>query len=103
MIRRRPRSRRTDTLCPYTTRCRSSKLAVKGMEAYWHSFRCRYPDMLTPGQTMLRRVEQEGLEAVGDGDLYYNARATAAFRSEEHTSELQSLMRISSAVSCLKK
>src|SRR3546814_17827874 len=71
MIRRPPRSTRTDTLFPYTTLFRSHFLAKMG--------RCQ-----------LRR---EARQAV----------AHVVHRSEEHTSELQSLMRISYAVFCLKK
>src|SRR3546814_7551143 len=81
MIRRPPRSTRTDTLFPYTTLFRS----VKGENA---GYTLRYPeDVWSP------------LEATGDADLVLLGRD----RSEEHTSELQSLMRISYAVFCLKK
>src|SRR3546814_7273855 len=83
MIRRPPRSTRTDTLFPYTTLFRSidhpwREGATKG---------CFAPERkLKDGvQGPLRRVEPE------------------CQRSEEHTSELQSLMRISYAVFCLKK
>src|SRR3546814_3730271 len=73
MIRRPPRSTRTDTLFPYTTLFRSpGSQRVPGLGA-----RCR---RLAWAQH--RRTDQ---------------------RSEEHTSELQSLMRISYAVFCLKK
>src|SRR3546814_4327706 len=72
MIRRPPRSTRTDTLFPYTTLFRSRKGRVEEFTA------------------------KDAGEPLGDfiGD---------AVRSEEHTSELQSLMRISYAVFCLKK
>src|SRR3546814_2877123 len=73
MIRRPPRSTRTDTLFPYTTLFRSVWLARSDIE-----------------QARMRRNW-----TVLDGQL--------AARSEEHTSELQSLMRISYAVFCLKK
>src|SRR3546814_11884249 len=77
MIRRPPRSTRTDTLFPYTTLFRSLKdKRMLGLE-------------LTP----------EGKAAMEDM-LRELARL---LRSEEHTSELQSLMRISYAVFCLKK
>src|SRR3546814_2700210 len=84
MIRRPPRSTRTDTLFPYTTLFRSyvndvfCKVGLYGEEELLgqpHSI-VRHPDM---------------------------PRAVFALRSEEHTSELQSLMRISYAVFCLKK
>src|SRR3546814_2447415 len=75
MIRRPPRSTRTDTLFPYTTLFRS---VPEGLRRNGRSlFHVRPPAQI------LRRNTQE--------------------RSEEHTSELQSLMRISYAVFCLKK
>src|SRR3546814_5788662 len=98
MIRRPPRSTRTDTLFPYTTLFRSDRHGT--------------------GQVMLRnrRVAVGGfparighldrLPASDDPTLYGSLLAeflADAGRSEEHTSELQSLMRISYAVFCLKK
>src|SRR3546814_2921637 len=79
MIRRPPRSTRTDTLFPYTTLFRSKeprcqRIAALGRQASWVSR--GWP--LSP-------------------------RSSSKWRSEEHTSELQSLMRISYAVFCLKK
>src|SRR3546814_9517420 len=74
MIRRPPRSTRTDTLFPYTTLFRSCSEARLAPDAQWDTFF----DTLA-------------------------ARGRARIRSEEHTSELQSLMRISYAVFCLKK
>src|SRR3546814_8819305 len=82
MIRRPPRSTRTDTLFPYTTLFRSDQPA---------------DDLDVGGVDRARRaraVTVQSLAAVQD---------TVADRSEEHTSELQSLMRISYAVFCLKK
>src|SRR3546814_14964772 len=78
MIRRPPRSTRTDTLFPYTTLFRSREAADRpqGRELACH-----------------RIAVAEQLRLEGD----------PLFRSEEHTSELQSLMRISYAVFCLKK
>src|SRR3546814_1150947 len=81
MIRRPPRSTRTDTLFPYTTLFRSG-------------LGCRYPGGERPG--LYPRAEQAAGEAGKD-------RPGGDERSEEHTSELQSLMRISYAVFCLKK
>src|SRR3546814_8935679 len=97
MIRQQPRSTRTDTLFPYTTLFRSARCS--------HHSRCR-----TPWPSARARCRQ------------WSARCPAAMRhrpppagagccrcccvqtrSEEHTSELQSLMRISYAVFCLKK
>src|SRR3546814_7637309 len=90
MKRRPPRSTRTDTLFPYTTLFRSA----------------------TPGVTVVARKSN----AEPDADPYDRPLATIGdeldamayfddvfIRSEEHTSELQSLMRISYAVFCLKK
>src|SRR3546814_10199785 len=71
MIRRPPRSTRTDTLLPYTTLFRS----ITGLHSRRHEAELRL------------RAAENNLER----------------RSEEHTSELQSLMRISYAVFCLKK
>src|SRR3546814_10856799 len=95
MIRRPPRSTRTDTLFPYTTLFRS------GRDCY---LRLRRLDDLRSGtRARLRhRLGRIGADHrlpvrawAGDADLDH--------RSEEHTSELQSLMRISYAVFCLKK
>src|SRR3546814_12587272 len=77
MIRRPPRSTRTDTLFPYTTLFRSHQPAVA-------------------------RAPPAGRDA-GCDHLVRAADHVPAARSEEHTSELQSLMRISYAVFCLKK
>src|SRR3546814_1483640 len=87
MIRRPPRSTRTDTLFPYTTLFRSRRL--RDIEI------ARPQDPRRP-----RRVVPE-LRAAGF--RRHPHRAAARGRSEEHTSELQSLMRISYAVFCLKK
>src|SRR3546814_8088227 len=84
MIRRPPRSTRTDTLFPYTTLVRSVGLAGADMGA------CG----------ILPRIIGQGRAA----ELLFTGRSMSADeRSEEHTSELQSLMRISYAVFCLKK
>src|SRR3546814_9167149 len=96
MLRRPPRSTRTDTLFPYTTLFRSDAIAVGAALAVGGG----------AGQDDVGLDRAEGLvvEAagphrrrrhVGDHDV--------RLRSEEHTSELQSLMRISYAVFCLKK
>src|SRR3546814_1775319 len=87
MIRRPPRSTRTDTLFPYTTLFRS--LVVAGRKAHGLELQVILvrPE---PGHGMIGFFPAHD---VGHGGL----------RSEEHTSELQSLMRISYAVFCLKK
>src|SRR3546814_9228817 len=87
MIRRPPRSTRTDTLFPYTTLFRSSR----------YSFRCRQ-------NASYSRSRSNQLQNLGGGTISLQAgSAWGNPRSEEHTSELQSLMRISYAVFCLKK
>src|SRR3546814_2506101 len=88
MIRRPPRSTRTDTLFPYTTLFRS----VPRRERQYHvTGRHRHRD------------RRDGRCGGGDDrECPQEDRALGA-RSEEHTSELQSLMRISYAVFCLKK
>src|SRR3546814_2684438 len=100
MIRRPPRSTRTDTLFPYTTLFRSPQLAgvdrVECMLGVDES--AGAADLLGLGHHVQR---ERGLaRALGAVDL---DDAPARQRSEEHTSELQSLMRISYAVFCLKK
>src|SRR3546814_1976489 len=99
MLRRPPRSTRTDTLFTYTTLCRSVRLH----------------DLLRRGRRRALRRQRNGLHpAAGDvGQSALGHRSNhrrgfdpaypAVYRSEEHTSELQSLMRISYAVFCLIK
>src|SRR3546814_7316422 len=99
MIRRPPRSTRTDTLLPYTTLFRSPASAV------------RYPRSECARSSPARRSRsgwRHELSRRSTGCRQRQCRRAAdgtksAFRSEEHTSELQSLMRISYAVFCLKK
>src|SRR3546814_1066367 len=86
IIRRPPRSTRTDTLFPYTTLFRSSFFSVPRWCSFLYS---AFLHQLEPMLVGVAVVDEDGVEA---GD-----------RSEEHTSELQSLMRISYAVFCLKK
>src|SRR3546814_10609157 len=93
MIRRPPRSTRTDTLFPYTTLCRSDKI---GMDAADTS-ELFFDDVFVPGDNVLGGEEGKGFYQLM-GEL-----PQERLRSEEHTSELQSLMRISYAVFCLKK
>src|SRR3546814_3864274 len=91
MIRRPPRSTRTDTLFPYTTLFRSPHHA--GF-AHGAADPGRARD---PGPVHRRRRSRDGRRRPRV------RHPPAAARSEEHTSELQSLMRISYAVFCLKK
>src|SRR3546814_9005793 len=88
MIRRTPRSTRTDTLFPYTTLFRSP-LAITGISTARAS--ATVASTLQPLSNPSRPTSVK------------SSAATPASRSEEHTSELQSLMRISYAVFCLKK
>src|SRR3546814_10237915 len=94
MIRRPPRSTRTDTLFPYTTLFRSSS-PIDGM-----AFGCG-PHRLRPATAIfVSYITSYADSTIIDVYLTFLHRA---LRSEEHTSELQSLMRISYAVFCLKK
>src|SRR3546814_10045548 len=94
MIRRPPRSTRTDTLGPYPTFFRSENKSGADKTA-----------AAAVGKLLAERAMAAGVkEVVFDrGGYRYHGRVKALARSEEHTSELQSLMRNSSAVSCLKK
>src|SRR3546814_10259335 len=102
MLRRPPRSKRTDTLVPYTTLFRS---------VYPDNAGARQLRALVRGVVAKRRAEADNeicfrqetprsatCDAANDTEVARMARE----RSEEHTSELQSLMRISYAVFCLK-
>src|SRR3546814_6759731 len=96
MIRRPPRSTRTDTLFPYTTLFRSHLepgLARRSVDSH------QIVVEVQPRAVALDVLHQRGHE-VCDAE---QDRASRTERSEEHTSELQSLMRISYAVFCLTK
>src|SRR3546814_7156118 len=105
MIRRPPRSTRTDTLFPYTTLFRSGDGAQRGHRRIErrprHDHQLRL-DLLAVATEHVRVVMHVG---GGEGRLPVDLERhhVAQARSEEHTSELQSLMRISYAVFCLKK
>src|SRR3546814_5614999 len=104
MQRRPPRSTRTETCFPYTTRFRS------GVRAWYEHWIARGFGAL---EARLAESPDTGRFCHGDAPgmadcclvpQVYNARRyDCDLRSEEHTSELQSLMRISYAVFCLKK
>src|SRR3546814_2030825 len=97
MIRRPPRSTRTDTLFPYTTLFRSLLLCgLFGRELVAWGFRARERFRLAPGAP----VPDVGNQLRRNTELLGKPLTR---RSEEHTSELQSLMRISYAVFCLTK
>src|SRR3546814_2630589 len=103
MFRRPPRSTRTDTLFPYTTLFRSG-LQVLAFATVLALTACA---SLPPPTAELATARQAVARAGNaDADQYAAdevSQARRALRSEEHTSELQSLMRISYAVFCLKK
>src|SRR3546814_10497217 len=86
MIRRPPRSTRTDTLFPYTTLFRSVRGGGEKGEAWYRAgFQASKANTWKDFNACAQYLVDQG------------------YRSEEHTSELQSLMRISYAVFCLKK
>src|SRR3546814_1347903 len=100
MIRRPPRSTRTDTLFPYTTLFRSQ--SARAFWAYVDGV-CEDED-LGAASFLEQRHRRHFYFGAGDGrkaDFMHFRQCE--LRSEEHTSELQSLMRISYAVFCLKK
>src|SRR3546814_4556374 len=90
MIRRPPRSTRTDTLFPYTTLFRSIDFNSPVYGAM-------------DGLICNARWQLERIPAGYNGLVFKANNSLQTHRSEEHTSELQSLMRISYAVFCLKK
>src|SRR3546814_5020377 len=99
MIRRPPRSTRTDTLFPYTTLFRSPHGPRRRGVSHLHA---------EPGRPDGRALPPAAQRCAGARDLHRRTpvagrRPFVSRRSEEHTSELQSLMRISYAVFCLKK
>src|SRR3546814_4610596 len=110
MIRRPPRSTRTDTLFPYTTLFRSfyvdSTVQPWAKHFRMHSYVTRELPELIAGTFPVKRdaIGICGHSMGGHGALTLALHHPEIFkRSEEHTSELQSLMRISYAVFCLQK
>src|SRR3546814_1100860 len=108
MIRRPPISTRTDTLFPYTTRLRSRRSGSRGRS----SARRRHPPMPASRCPCFRAAaRRRGTKSRGPSPWSVHDPPASRERndigcrgrSEEHTSELQSLMRISYAVFCLKK
>src|SRR3546814_9759689 len=120
MIRRPPGPTRTDTLFPYTTLCRAVRIARSsygdrrrrsetGTDAVHHAWigLGRVDDMGRVGKFRASRDERQApFFEIGANEAHAEVTTTAGrqdIRSEEHTSELQSLMRISYAVFCLTK
>src|SRR3546814_4179243 len=116
MIRRPPRSTRTDTLFPYTTLFRSvGAQTIKDLanamtskrtmlNVAWSLQRADHGEQpFWMVVTLAAMLGQVGLPGGGFAVGYGPANTMGNNRSEEHTSELQSLMRISYAVFCLKK
>src|SRR3546814_5281490 len=122
MIRRPPGSTRTDTLFPYTTLFRSvdpgdfhelliAQIVAKadhhardGVAAHGDAILADGEDMFD--QVVAEQLLERGADALAgrdQGSGTGHQRSIVPVRSEEHTSELQSLMRISYAVFCLKK
>src|SRR3546814_4446111 len=97
MIRRPPRSTRTDTLFPYTTLFRSCRSGSRNRRT--SSQTCSAVSIEQSPDCALWRCAA----AILIGDRHDDSGFPGDRRSEEHTSELQSLMRISYAVFCLKK
>src|SRR3546814_4475020 len=93
MIRRPPRSTRTDTLFPYTTLFRSA-VAMDDPDTFRAEIAQHLGDRCQPAWRKDTEQLPPGTGRIGE---------RTENRSEEHTSELQSLMRISYAVFCLKK
>src|SRR3546814_7602497 len=107
MIRRPPRSTRTDTLFPYTTLFRSG---IGGGNRRGHRaieeiaiMADKDDGAAIAGDDLLQQVQRFDVEIIGRFVEDQQVRRPCHDRSEEHTSELQSLMRISYSVFCLKK
>src|SRR3546814_6747059 len=103
MIRRPPRSTRTDTLFPYTTLFRSGVEHVGAGHALMHEsggFPHMFGHVGQESDDVVLDLRLYGVDAL---DLKRAFLPDRRGRSEEHTSELRSLMRISYAVFCLKK
>src|SRR3546814_3935505 len=100
MVRRPPRSTRTDTLFPYTTLFRSERLLGYELSPEQRELIGGWREWLDERVAAeLPALEQ----SVADQAGFSRQVRELLVRSEEHTSELQSLMRISYAVFCLKK
>src|SRR3546814_4997809 len=106
MIRRPPRSTRTDTLFPYTTLFRSPAHPGRRAGLLQHVLRRRagaYVGDRAWRDALYHRLHRHSACDLAQPDAGRAEEGRRERRSEEHTSELQSLMRISYAVFCLKK
>src|SRR3546814_2154825 len=104
MIRRPPRSTRPDTLFPYTTLCRSVRRRGRhGPRIVRLGGRAAVSQAGGPSRAYRVASDEPGAAAARRRIRRTPHCGASAERSEEHTSELQSLMRISYAVFCLKK
>src|SRR3546814_3447284 len=103
MIRRPPRSTRTDTLFPYTTLFRSDLRRRDRVRLHPGGDLCAAADALSTRHRGVGQPGEHQPRALARRGALPRPRPLGLGRSEEHTSELQSLMRISYAVFCLKK
>src|SRR3546814_4479619 len=111
MIRRPPRSTRTDTLFPYTTLFRSARRREENLQdvpVAITAFSSAALERSTVQSVSDLNTITPGLRFGAEGgkvgtSISLRGISKVPFRSEEHTSELKSLMRISYAVFCLKK
>src|SRR3546814_4648641 len=107
MVRRPPRSTRTDTLFPYTTLFRSSLAAAAteftatGIGLVATAISANVATM-TAAESAMSLVDG-AIDVISEARASLGGLVSRFERSEEHTSELQSLMRISYAVFCLQK
>src|SRR3546814_2338523 len=112
MIPRPPRPTRTDTLFPYTTLFRS-RISRQDADLITESWECeRFLAEILYAPKPLEEINERQLLTISSPNRKGRLRPNCGhktmkprhrYRSEEHTSELQSLMRTSSAVFCLKK
>src|SRR3546814_4685752 len=102
MIRRPPRSTRTDTLFPYPTLFRSPLLDSAPTARSWGLLQPLTAGVCVPAHGFIA-AQAGSASAAANAETIQTLQALIQKRSEEHTSELQSLMRISYAVFCLKK
>src|SRR3546814_6332122 len=109
MIRRPPRSTRTDTLCPYTTLFRSKVIYHENRTDDDVDITAKLIALLDEADVVIgQNSDRFDLPTINGRALVAGLKPPSPYktvdtRSEEHTSELRSLMRISYAVFCLKK